>query len=117
MLCQLENQQTFCVAFPKHNMPPVLQDIEERLMVIKDVVLMPQCQLYYDFAGPHNNNLYGKPCGTCTRRAASQHYQQQLPDSPACAGLVWSHQLYAALFNNLHADRCFCVARQVTSTP
>lgn len=37
-----------------------LQDIEERVMMLRDVVLTPTCQLYYDYLGPHNRNLYGE---------------------------------------------------------
>lgn len=36
-----------------------LQDIEERLVILTDAVLTPDCQLYYDYFGPHNRNLYG----------------------------------------------------------
>lgn len=38
----------------------ILQDIEERVMIIRDSVLTRTCQLYYDYFGPHNRNLYGK---------------------------------------------------------
>jgi hypothetical protein len=39
-----------------------LQDIEERVMIIRDQVLTRTCQLYYDYFGPHNRDLYGEPC-------------------------------------------------------
>lgn len=37
-----------------------MQDIEERVMMIRDAVLTPDCQLYYDYLGPHDKNLYGE---------------------------------------------------------
>jgi hypothetical protein len=37
-----------------------LQDIEERVMIIRDQVLTRTCQLYYDYFGPHNRDLYGE---------------------------------------------------------
>lgn len=40
-----------------HYLP--LQDIEDRVMMLQDAVLTRTCQLYYDYFGPHNRNLYG----------------------------------------------------------
>lgn len=37
-----------------------MQDIEEKVMMLKDAVLQPDCNLYYDYQGPHNRNFFGK---------------------------------------------------------
>jgi hypothetical protein len=37
-----------------------LQDVEEKVMMLKDAVLQPDCNLYYDYQGPHNRNFFGK---------------------------------------------------------
>lgn len=50
----------------------VLQDIEERILMIRDQVLTPTCQLYYDYNGPHKDNLYGEP--------AAAHVHTLLPE-------------------------------------
>lgn len=36
-----------------------LENIPEQIMVLSDKVLDNKCQLYYDFFGPHNKDLYG----------------------------------------------------------
>jgi hypothetical protein len=37
------------------------QDVEEKVLMLKDAVLTPDCQLYYDYLGPHDRNLFGEP--------------------------------------------------------
>ena len=36
-----------------------LENIEDQILILSDKVLDNKCQLYYDYAGPHKNNLYG----------------------------------------------------------
>jgi hypothetical protein len=36
-----------------------MQDIEERVMMLRDAVLDSSCQLFHDSADAHTKNLYG----------------------------------------------------------
>jgi hypothetical protein len=53
-----------------------VQDIEEKVMMLKDAVLQPDCNLYYDYQGPHNRNFFGKAAtldSTCIHMGGSPH--------------------------------------------
>jgi hypothetical protein len=39
--------------------------------MLRDAVLTPDCQLYYDYPGPHNRNLFGELPGTLLNRSCS----------------------------------------------
>lgn len=37
-----------------------MQDIEEKVLMLRDAALTADCQLFYDYQGPHNRNFFGK---------------------------------------------------------
>lgn len=46
-------------------------------MIIRDQVLTRTCQLYIDFFGPHNRDLYGEWATHTVRRFSSYHRDRQ----------------------------------------